>query len=100
MGKEEMKNKISMALKDSVLQIGFEIICKNLSELEAENAELKEENAVLKSRNAELAGQKANLQRWLGEATKLLTRFVWASAYFNGEEADLVESAKQFLKED
>lgn len=41
MGKEEMKNKISMALKDPVLQIGFEIICKNLSELKKENTELK-----------------------------------------------------------
>lgn len=43
MGKEELKNKISMSLKDPVLQIGFEIICKNLSELERENAELKED---------------------------------------------------------
>lgn len=32
--KDEMKNRISMALKDPVLQQGFEIICK-------ENAELK-----------------------------------------------------------
>lgn len=31
----EMKNRISMALKDPILQQGFEIICK-------ENAELKE----------------------------------------------------------
>lgn len=36
MVKDEMKNKISMALKDPILQQGFEIICK-------ENAELKEE---------------------------------------------------------
>lgn len=35
MTKEEMKNRISMALKDPILQQGFEIICK-------ENAELKE----------------------------------------------------------
>ena len=41
MGKEEMKNKISMGLKDPILQLGFEIICKNLSELEKENAILK-----------------------------------------------------------
>lgn len=36
MGKDmdEIKNRISMALKDPVLQQGFEIICK-------ENAELK-----------------------------------------------------------
>lgn len=41
MTKDEMKNKISMALKDPVLQQGFEIICKNLAELEKENAELR-----------------------------------------------------------
>ena len=37
MTKDEMKNRISMALKDPVLQQGFEIICK-------ENAELKSKN--------------------------------------------------------
>ena len=40
MTKDEMKDKISMALKDPILQQGFEIICKNLAELEKENAEL------------------------------------------------------------
>ena len=34
MAKDEMKNRISMALKDPVLQQGFDIVCK-------ENAELK-----------------------------------------------------------
>ena len=38
--KDEMKDKISMALKDPVLQQGFEIICKNLAELEKEKCEL------------------------------------------------------------
>jgi hypothetical protein len=42
MTKEEMKNRISMALKDPILQQGFEIICKNLVELEKENAGQKE----------------------------------------------------------
>jgi hypothetical protein len=40
MTKDEMKNKISMALKDPILQQGFEIICK-------ENAELKEQKEML-----------------------------------------------------
>lgn len=35
MTKDEMKDRISMALKDPILQLGFEVICK-------ENAELKE----------------------------------------------------------
>ena len=37
MTKDEMKNRISMALKDPILQQGFEIICKNLAELESRN---------------------------------------------------------------
>lgn len=32
--KDEMKNRISMALKDPILQQGFEIICKEIVELE------------------------------------------------------------------
>jgi hypothetical protein len=40
MTKDEMKNRISMALKDPILQQGFEIICK-------ENAELKNQVSFL-----------------------------------------------------
>lgn len=40
MTKDEMKDKISMALKDTVLQQGFEIICKENAELEKEKCEL------------------------------------------------------------
>ena len=47
--KDEMKDKISMALKDPVLQQGFEIICKNLAELKKENSELEEKISVLLS---------------------------------------------------
>lgn len=42
MTKDEMKNRISMTLKDPILQQGFEIICKNLAELEEVNADLKQ----------------------------------------------------------
>ena len=37
---DEMKNKISMALKDPILQQSFEIICKELEELKEENQRL------------------------------------------------------------
>ena len=47
MTKDEMKDKISMTLKDSVLQQGFEIICKENAELEKENAELKKQCLIL-----------------------------------------------------
>ena len=33
MTKDEIKNRISMALKDPILQQGFEIICKENSEI-------------------------------------------------------------------
>lgn len=44
MTKDGMKDKISMALKDPILQMGFEVICSKLSRLEKENAELKAKN--------------------------------------------------------
>ena len=43
MTKDEMKDKISMALKDPILQMGFEVICSKLSRLEKEDAELKKQ---------------------------------------------------------
>ena len=36
MTKDEMKDKISMALKDTVLQQGFEVICKENAELDCQ----------------------------------------------------------------
>ena len=47
MTKDRMKGKISMALKDPVLQQGFEVICSKLSRLEKENAELEAKISVL-----------------------------------------------------
>ena len=48
MSKDGMKDKISMALKDPILQMGFEVICSKLSRLEKENAELKEQIEQMK----------------------------------------------------
>lgn len=39
------------------------------------------------------------LEKEIAYAKELLTRFVMASVYFNGKEADLVEEAEQFLIE-
>ena len=64
--------------------------------------ELEKENAELKKRNGELAGQKASLERWFGEAKKIIQSFVW---WHTGEDRgsidsnNLVERAEQFLKE-
>lgn len=62
--KDEMKNKISMALKDPVLQQGFEIICKNLVELEKEKCELlgiiQGKDKVIQELKKELSGKITN----------------------------------------
>ena len=39
----DLKNRISFALKDAALQQGFEIICKRIAELEKENEDLKKQ---------------------------------------------------------
>lgn len=51
MTKDEIKNRISMELKDPILQQGFEIICK-------ENTELKKENEIFKRANEIIAQQR------------------------------------------
>ena len=112
--KDEMKNKISMALKAPVLQQGFEIICKNLAELEKEKCELlgiiqgkdkviqelkKELNSMLVSKNQQLAKAK--------EIIKKFSEFVNNEVEFDPEHPqehtdlwnELCEKAEQFLKE-
>lgn len=39
---DEIKNKISMDLGGKYTQLGFEVICKKLTEFEKENAESKQ----------------------------------------------------------
>ena len=63
MSKEDIMNRISFALKDPVLQMGFEVICSKLARLEKENAELKEQCLILadcntcKNENVEIKKQ-------------------------------------------
>lgn len=75
---EDIMNRISFALKDPVLQMGFEVICSKLARLEKEKCELlgiiqgkdkviqelKEENTKLKERNAEYADPKS---QWISQ---------------------------------
>lgn len=85
---------ISMALKDSTLQQGFEIICKNLSELEKENAELKEKY-VKNLCDCDICDTYCNSQ--LIKAKELLRKFLNRKSI---EETCVIESeAEQFLKE-
>ena len=68
----EMKNKISMALKDPILQQGFEIICK-------ENAELRKK---------------------LEQAKEIIKKYVnWDYGDKSICLPDITKQAEQFLKE-
>ena len=85
MTKDEMKDKISMALKDPVLQQGFEIICINLAELEKENAELKgikDIATLIRANNdtvitlMQLNNMLVNKNQRLTKAKELLTKWI------------------------
>ena len=54
MTKDEIKNRISMALKDPVLQQGFEIICKENANFIEENKKLRGQFFELKSKIVDL----------------------------------------------
>jgi vacuolar-type H+-ATPase subunit E/Vma4 len=59
-----------------------------------------EQNLKLKKRNSELAGQKASLERWFGEAKKIIGN-LYAICKDNHypNSSVLMEQAEQFLKE-
>lgn len=66
MDKDELKNKISMALKDQILQQGFEIICKELAELKADNDARKFAMAISEKVEKQLREENAELKaKWL-----------------------------------
>ena len=58
----DLKNRISFALKDATLQQGFEIICKRIAELEKENEDLK----------AEIGLNEATIQEQLEDRVKVI----------------------------
>ena len=104
MTKDEMKDKICMALKDPVLQQGFEIICKNLAELEKEKCELlgiiqgkdkviqelkKELNSMMVSKNPQLAKAKELIKEMLSILPKENIEGVY----------EITEEAERFLRE-
>ena len=93
--KDEMKNKISMALKDPILQQGFEIICRENAELRIQNT-----NANLKGLEVEVAKNshrdRANkTQDQLTKAKEIIKYLVNAYPIITKET---LEKAKQFLK--
>lgn len=49
MTKDEIKNRISMELRDPILQQGFEIICKENSELEKRDEQLAKAKEIIRA---------------------------------------------------
>lgn len=87
MTRDEMKDRISMALKAPVLQQGFEIICK-------ENEELKEKVGKYQ---IGMFDEIEKRDKQLTKAKELLRKFLEAKSI---EETCIIESeAEQFLKE-
>ena len=61
-----MKNKISMALKDPILQQGFECICKENTELRADNEARKFAMAMSEKVEKQLRKENAELKAKIG----------------------------------
>ena len=103
MSKEDMMNKISFALKDPILQMGFEVICSELSRLEKENAELKEQCSILadcntchsscKNENAEMKEQLTKAKELIKEMLSILPKENIEGVY------EITEEAEEFIRE-
>ena len=98
MTKDEIKNRISMALEDPVLQQGFEIICKENTELKGEadsvlNNWCKGDDPCphLKKRDEQLTKAKELIKR-------LMHELVVSNRPYNEVEL-LVKDVEQFLSE-
>lgn len=103
MDKDEIKNRISMALKDPVLQQGFEIICKENAELEVENVFLKEQCSILadcNTCNSTCKTENIVTNKQLTKAKKVIKSLLGALMTIDGEqirELSAVQVAEQFL---
>ena len=102
MDKDKMKNRISMALKDPILQQGFEIICK-------ENAELKEKlkpenclKSLAKSGLVKFTCENGNEHDQLTKAKEIIKSLLrlWNDVMTEETVKALIAEAEQFLKEE
>ena len=120
MTKDEMKNRISMALKDPILQQGFEIICKEnellksvykhfpdlkdtMNKVESilkENAELKSIADFQTSSNMDRYFQMKRSKEQLTKAKEIIgDLLLMAKVEHLERNYESVEEAEQFLKE-
>lgn len=96
MTKEELKNKISMALKDPILQQGFEIICKENTELQEQIAELKRDKEDLIFVRDQKAKCMCEDKQRLTKAKSIIKQFLNDNPVITKEVLGKLE---QFLKE-
>ena len=95
MTKDEMKNRISMALKDPILQQSFEIICK-------ENAELKSIADFQTSSNMDRYFQLKRKKEQLTKAKEIIKVLLDTQSQLDPYRdifKDRILKAEQFLSE-
>lgn len=101
MTKDEMKDRISMALKGPILQQGFEIICKENEELKEEIKNNEDLATVAYMQGAD--SQKKKAEKQLTKAKELLNEFMRISKAidedFEPDYSELVGETEIFLKE-
>ena len=103
MTKDEMKNRISMALKDPILQQGFEIICKENAELKARlnaiNLLTPELEKSSKLKTQQLTKAKEIILKLYNAGRDVLMCRAEEKAYDNLDNAINDRSIEQFLKD-
>ena len=92
---DDMKNKISMALQNSIEQLAFEIICKQLDEKDKQIEELNKTNTETLS---ELNHINGDLIIKLEKAKEIIEEFMITETCGVGY-SELYDKAEQFLKE-
>ena len=81
MTKDELKNRISLALKDPMLQQGFEIICKEIAELKEVNADLKQSLDWANERESEDVNRIAELEKENAKLKKEVEKHKWNNIF-------------------
>lgn len=101
MSKDEIKNRISMALKDPVLQQGFEIICKENAELKLDLKALEEADNINIAHCMKVNGQLLKAKEIIKKFTEFVNDEVELDPTHPQEYTDLwielCEKAEQFL---
>lgn len=105
MTKEEMKNRISMALKDPILQQGFEIICKEIAEQKEQQFSLRNERNTFLAQNEQYEKDLIDINENLIKTKELLKKI--EKIVYSGESeikrlskiVDILAEAEHFLSE-